>query len=110
SSSRGLRPSKFARNASTSASGGAPSLSFRVVPTGNRSPALVLCCMAYSCAHVGPLRVKVLSRIRHLFSFHENTTFDNSSTTSDTSPTGQRYINHASRGHTILLFVREYKG
>ena len=31
------------------------------------------------------------------------------STTSDTSPTGQRYINHRKTGNTILLFVREYK-
>ncbi len=29
------------------------------------------------------------------------------STTSDTSPTGQRYIHHRERGGTILLFVRE---
>lgn len=29
------------------------------------------------------------------------------STTSDTSPTGQRYIHHRARGHTILLAVRE---
>ncbi|HNV69622.1 MAG TPA: DUF3427 domain-containing protein, partial [Candidatus Ozemobacteraceae bacterium] len=29
------------------------------------------------------------------------------STTSDSSPTGQRYINHRSHGGTILLFVRE---
>ncbi|MDD5435668.1 MAG: DUF3427 domain-containing protein, partial [Nitrospira sp.] len=31
------------------------------------------------------------------------------STTSDTSPTGQRYINHQLTGNKILLFVREYK-
>ncbi|MCX5673325.1 MAG: DUF3427 domain-containing protein [Planctomycetota bacterium] len=31
------------------------------------------------------------------------------STTSDTSPTGQRYIQHSHRNHTILLFVREDK-
>ena len=31
------------------------------------------------------------------------------STTSDTSPTGQRYINHAREGSKILLFVREFK-
>ena len=31
------------------------------------------------------------------------------STTSVESPTGQRYIHHAERGHTILLFVREHK-
>ncbi|SHN57187.1 Helicase conserved C-terminal domain-containing protein [Butyrivibrio hungatei DSM 14810] len=31
------------------------------------------------------------------------------STTSDTSPTGQRYINHVSGGSKILLFVREFK-
>lgn len=31
------------------------------------------------------------------------------STTSDTSPTGKRYINHKENGTKILLFVREYK-
>lgn len=31
------------------------------------------------------------------------------STTSDTSKTGQRYINHRKNGTKILLFVREYK-
>ncbi|SEL76656.1 Helicase conserved C-terminal domain-containing protein [Butyrivibrio sp. ob235] len=31
------------------------------------------------------------------------------STTSDTSPTGQRYINHVKYGSKILLFVREFK-
>ena len=31
------------------------------------------------------------------------------STTSSSSPTGQRYINHAKLGSNILLFVREYK-
>ncbi len=31
------------------------------------------------------------------------------STTSDTSPTGRRYIEHARHGHTILLCVREHK-
>ncbi len=31
------------------------------------------------------------------------------STTSDTSPTGQRYILHEKQGHQILLFVREEK-
>ncbi len=31
------------------------------------------------------------------------------STTSDTSPTGQRYINHARQGSKVLLFVREFK-
>jgi superfamily II DNA or RNA helicase/HKD family nuclease len=31
------------------------------------------------------------------------------STTSEDSPTAQRYIEHKKRGHTILLFVREYK-
>jgi superfamily II DNA or RNA helicase len=31
------------------------------------------------------------------------------STTSVESPTGQRYIRHREHGHTILLFVREYK-
>jgi hypothetical protein len=31
------------------------------------------------------------------------------STTSAESPTGQRYIEHAKNGHTILLFAREHK-
>ena len=31
------------------------------------------------------------------------------STTSDTSPTGQKYINHESMGNRVLLFVRESK-
>lgn len=31
------------------------------------------------------------------------------STTSDTSPTGQRYINHVREGSKVLLFVREFK-
>lgn len=31
------------------------------------------------------------------------------STTSESSPTGQRYINHKSLGSKVLLFVREYK-
>jgi len=31
------------------------------------------------------------------------------STTPDTSPTGQRYINHRSMGSKVLLFVREFK-
>jgi hypothetical protein len=31
------------------------------------------------------------------------------STTSEKSPTGQRYINHEIRGSTVLLFVREDK-
>lgn len=31
------------------------------------------------------------------------------STTSDTSPTGQRYIHHAKMGSKVLLFVREYE-
>ena len=31
------------------------------------------------------------------------------STTSDFSPTGQRYINHRTTGNKILLFVREFK-
>jgi hypothetical protein len=31
------------------------------------------------------------------------------STTSDTSTTGQRYINHVREGSKILLFVREFK-
>ncbi len=31
------------------------------------------------------------------------------STTSDTSPTGQRYIHHKEQGSKVLLFVREFK-
>lgn len=31
------------------------------------------------------------------------------STTSETSPTGQRYIHHKEMGTTVLLFVRDYK-
>ncbi|WP_029319731.1 DUF3427 domain-containing protein [Butyrivibrio sp. AE3004] len=31
------------------------------------------------------------------------------STTSDTSPTGKRYINHAKEGSKVLIFVREFK-
>ena len=31
------------------------------------------------------------------------------STTSETSPTAQRYINHRQRGSKVLLFVREFK-
>jgi hypothetical protein len=31
------------------------------------------------------------------------------STTSGGSPTGRRYVEHAQRGHTILLFTREHK-
>jgi hypothetical protein len=31
------------------------------------------------------------------------------STTSEESPTGRRYVEHAQRGHTILLFTREHK-
>lgn len=31
------------------------------------------------------------------------------STTSETSPTGQRYINHRQRGSKVLIFVREFK-
>lgn len=31
------------------------------------------------------------------------------SVTSDTSPTGKRYINHKSLGTNIMLFVREHK-
>jgi hypothetical protein len=31
------------------------------------------------------------------------------STTSDTSPTGRRYIHHRKTGNKILLFVREHK-
>lgn len=31
------------------------------------------------------------------------------STTADTSPTGQRYIQHSAKGSKVLLFIREYK-
>lgn len=31
------------------------------------------------------------------------------STTSDASPTGQRYINHGNLGSKVMIFVREYK-
>lgn len=31
------------------------------------------------------------------------------STTSDTSPTGKRYINHVKEGSKVLLFIREFK-
>lgn len=31
------------------------------------------------------------------------------STTSETSPTGRRYIEHAKRNHRIILFVRDYR-
>ena len=31
------------------------------------------------------------------------------STTADTSPTGQSYINHRQRGSKVLLFVREFR-
>lgn len=31
------------------------------------------------------------------------------STTSETSPTGQRYIHHKEKGSKVLLFVREFK-
>ncbi|BDZ64118.1 DUF3427 domain-containing protein [Agromyces mangrovi Wang et al. 2018] len=33
--------------------------------------------------------------------------WESQSTTSESSPTGQRYISHAARGSTVLLFVRE---
>jgi hypothetical protein len=35
--------------------------------------------------------------------------WESQSVTSVTSPTGQRYINHARRGSNILLFAREHK-
>ena len=35
--------------------------------------------------------------------------WESQSTTSDTSPTGQRYINHQREGSHVLLFVREYR-
>jgi len=39
------------------------------------------------------------------FLFH----WQSQSTTSETSPTGQRYINHKKLGSRVLLFVREFK-
>ena len=36
--------------------------------------------------------------------------WESQSTTSDTSPTAERYFHHKERNHHILLFVREYKG
>ncbi len=33
--------------------------------------------------------------------------WESQSTTSSTSPVGQRYINHAARGSSVVLFVRE---
>lgn len=36
--------------------------------------------------------------------------WESQSTTSDTSPTAERYFHHKERNHQILLFVREYKG
>ena len=35
--------------------------------------------------------------------------WESQSTTSDTSPTGQRYIDHQREGSHVLLFVREYR-
>lgn len=35
--------------------------------------------------------------------------WESQSTTSDTSPTGQRYVNHQREGSHVLLFVREYR-
>ena len=48
-----------------------------------------------------------VSKIHAKFSnlFH----WQSQSTTSDTSTTGQRYINHVENGSKVLLFVREYK-
>ena len=35
--------------------------------------------------------------------------WESQSTTTETSPTGQRYIHHGSRGSRVLLFVREQR-
>jgi hypothetical protein len=35
--------------------------------------------------------------------------WESQSTTTECSPTGQRYIHHASRGSRVLLFVREQR-
>ncbi len=35
--------------------------------------------------------------------------WESQSTTTDASPTGQRYIHHAARGSRVLLFVREQR-
>jgi hypothetical protein len=35
--------------------------------------------------------------------------WESQSTTSEASPTGQRYVNHEARGSTVHLFVRETK-
>jgi hypothetical protein len=35
--------------------------------------------------------------------------WESQSTTSTASPTGQRYVNHASRGSSVHLFLRESK-
>ncbi len=44
------------------------------------------------------------------YSINENLFhWQSQSTTSSSSPTGQRYINHKDRGSKVLLFVREYK-
>lgn len=46
----------------------------------------------------------------HDYSINENLFhWQSQSTTSETSPTGQRYIHHRQRGSKILLFVRETK-
>ncbi len=44
------------------------------------------------------------------YSINENLFhWQSQSTTSEQSPTGQRYIHHAERGSRVLLFVREFK-
>jgi len=44
------------------------------------------------------------------YSINENLFhWQSQSTTSDTSPTGKRYIHHVGNGSRVLLFVREYK-
>jgi superfamily II DNA or RNA helicase len=44
------------------------------------------------------------------YSINENLFhWQSQSTTSELSPTGQRYIHHAARGSKVLLFVREFK-
>ena len=46
----------------------------------------------------------------HDYSINENLFhWQSQSTTSETSPTGQRYIHHRQRGSKVLLFVRENK-
>jgi Domain of unknown function (DUF3427) len=54
----------------------------------------------------GLLPHDALPRLRHSPKlFH----WESQSTTSDTSPTGERYTNHWRDGSHVLLFVREYR-